>query len=94
MKVWVQQGWSEGRYEVRISQGHQSFTLGSDCKTKTDAQWYAKMFRKALKNHDEEKNNAKKLAILVQRLAGTIVCALAADVELEEGEYDDLGKRK
>jgi hypothetical protein len=94
MKVWVQQGWSEGRYEVRISQGHQSFTLGSDCKTKTDAQWYAKMFRKALKNHDEEKNNAKKLAILVLRLPVHTQWCRPADVESEEGVYDDLGKRK
>jgi hypothetical protein len=49
-----------GEWSVEIKQGHQAFRLGIGDEDKAGAEWFAKMFRKALKNHDEEKNNAGK----------------------------------
>jgi hypothetical protein len=43
------------KFTVRISQGVQSFRLDYT-ETKTQCQWMAKMFRKALKAHDEVRN--------------------------------------
>jgi hypothetical protein len=55
MKVEVVEGWSGfNSYKVRLSQGSQSFKLNSE-GTKQEAEWMAKMFRKALKAHDRAK---------------------------------------
>ena len=43
---------------VRLTQGVQSFRLDY-MGTKADAEWMAKMFRRALRNHNKEKANAK-----------------------------------
>ena len=42
------------RYRAQVSQGCQSFRIGYE-GTKVEAKWWAKMFRKALKNHDRAK---------------------------------------
>ena len=60
MKVEVVGGGWRGNnvYEVELTQGPQSFKL-EYMGTKADAEWMAKMFRRALRNHDKEKANAK-----------------------------------
>ena len=48
MKVIVESSW--GAFVTVICQGTQRFTLNRG--TEEDCTWMAKMFRKALKNHD------------------------------------------
>ena len=44
-----------GNWAVSIVQGHQGFHLNSiEGASKAEAEWMAKMFRKALKTHDKE----------------------------------------
>jgi len=43
------------QFTVQIKQGVQSFRLDY-CASKIECQWMAKMFRKALKAHDEVRN--------------------------------------
>ena len=55
MKVEVREScWRSNSWEAIVSQGNQSFRLGDDT-TRDHAEWYAKMFRKALKAHDRAK---------------------------------------
>ena len=56
MKVEVVRSYHDPKkFTVRISQGVQSFRLDYT-ETRTQCQWMAKMFRKALKAHDEVRN--------------------------------------
>jgi hypothetical protein len=52
MKVKVKHRWSKN-YTVYIVQGNQGFFLDYE-GPKDECLWYARMFRKALKNHDTE----------------------------------------
>ena len=55
MQVKVVDSWRGGSYTVKLTQGVQSFRLCYE-GNKSDVEWYAKMFRKALKKHDKEKS--------------------------------------
>lgn len=50
MKISVIKIWRD--YQTRVTQGAQTFTIHEG--PKADCLWYARMFRKALKNHDAE----------------------------------------
>jgi len=41
-------------WTVQIKQGHQYFTLDYNVETRKEAAWMARMFRTALKKHNEE----------------------------------------
>ncbi len=43
-------------WTVEVKQGCQSFRLDYEDEERINADWYAKMFRQALKNHDEEQH--------------------------------------
>ena len=54
MKVTTIPSPKKGLWTVRLDQGAQRFTLAVE-RNKAEAQWYARMFRLALKRHDEAK---------------------------------------
>jgi hypothetical protein len=59
MKVTVVPAWETGKWQARVKQGVQSFDVGVARDSKEEAQWFAKMFRLALRNHDKEKQHGK-----------------------------------
>ena len=58
MKVTVKENW-RGDYTVELKQGHQSFRLDYEGSRKK-AEWYARMFRIALRRHNAEKAKKRK----------------------------------
>ena len=54
MKVTVETT-ARNTYEVVLRQDQQSFKLSYASSQKKDVMWYAKMFRIALRSHDEER---------------------------------------
>ena len=67
MKVTVGKNWGAS-YATFVSQGCQSFTIREG--PKSECLWFAKMFRKALRNHDAEKV-AKDMAFKRESRKGT-----------------------
>ena len=62
-------------WAIVLTQGHQSFDMDYEATNRIDAEWFARMFRIALANHDAEvaeKRTSKKDAVyLVEYLSGS-----------------------
>ena len=59
-------------WAIVLTQGHQSFDMDYEATNRIDAEWFARMFRIALANHDAEVAASNKdVVYLVEYLSGS-----------------------